>query len=93
MGAGASTKLPYTSVEDAKKAGKTQAEIDAWLATNQPAASASAASAATSATATKRPLVELVFNDAIKQIQFDEVWPFGVDEHASTIFFLNHSTS
>ena len=36
MGAGGSTKLPYTSVEDAKKAGKTQAEIDAWLATNRP---------------------------------------------------------
>ena len=57
MGAGGSTKLPYTSVEDAKKAGKTQAEIDAWLATNQPAASASAASAATSATATQRPIL------------------------------------
>ena len=93
MGAVVSSKLPYKSVKDAKKAGKTQAEIDAWLATNQPAASASAASAATSATATKRPLVELVFNDAIKQIQFDEVSPFGVNEHASIIFFLNLYTS
>ena len=44
MGAGVSSTLPYKSVKDAKKAGKTQAEIDAWLATNQPAAAASAAS-------------------------------------------------
>ena len=66
MGAVVSSKLPYTSVKDAKKAGKTQAEIDAWLAANRTPA-ASAASAAASATETKSAL-----NDAIKEIQFDE---------------------
>ena len=63
MGAGASAQ-PYESVDDAKKAGKTQSEIDAWLEANQYKASA---------TAKDRPVVELVFNDAIKEIQFDEV--------------------
>ena len=66
MGAVVSSKLPYKSVKDAKKAGKTQAEIDAWLAANRTPA-ASAASAAASATETKSTL-----NDVIKEIQFDE---------------------
>ena len=75
MGAAASTQLPlpYPSIEDAKKAGKTQAEVDAWLSANKMKESATAASAAASATAKEHLLVELVFNDAIKEIQFDEV--------------------
>ena len=35
MGGGVSTNRPYASVEEAKKAGKTQSEIDDWLAQNQ----------------------------------------------------------
>ena len=75
MGSAASTKLalPYASVEDAKKAGKTQAEVDAWLSANRMEGTATAASAAASATIEERTSVELVFNDAIKEIQFDEV--------------------
>ena len=48
MGGGASTNRPYASVEEAKKAGKTQSEIDVWLAKNQHTDSNS--------TATTRPL-------------------------------------
>ena len=33
--AGSVSTLPYASVEDAKKDGKTQAEIDEWLTENQ----------------------------------------------------------
>ena len=39
---GVSTNLPYASVEGAKKARKTQSEIDAWSTANQYTGSASA---------------------------------------------------
>ena len=44
MGAGASAGSPFESVEAALAAGKTQAEIDAWLKAN-PAAAAPAGDA------------------------------------------------
>ena len=71
MGVVVSSKLPYASVEVAKKAGKTQAEIDAWLAANRTSTPAAcAASAATSATEAKRVLNNDI-ND-IKEIQLDD---------------------
>ena len=42
MGAGASTRCEYATAEEAIAAGKTQEEVDAWIAANPPAASTEA---------------------------------------------------